>query len=138
MYNVFRLTGRHEEAAYIRELFDEPSTVLYQVSSLVRALEEASRPGSTIDASTVVGQVDELIMASVSVLEGPAESQILSVLLRLRDNLIRRGATNDAVVAADVKAAREAAMSAVNEYFYARLMALPAIKAYLDQVAAES
>ena len=73
MYNVFRLTGRYEEAAYIRELFDEPSTVLYQVSSLVRSLEEASRPGSTIDASTVVGQVDELIMASVNVLEGPAE-----------------------------------------------------------------
>jgi len=138
MYNVFRLTGRHEEAAYIRELFDEPSTVLYQVSSLVRALEEASRPGSTIDAGTVVGQVDELIMASTSVLEGPAESQILSILLRLRDNLIRRGATNDAVVAADVSAARGAAMHAVNEYFYARLMALPAIKAYLEQVALES
>ena len=27
-------------------------------------------------------------------------------------------------------------MKAVNEYFYARLMALPAIKAYLEQVAA--
>jgi hypothetical protein len=26
-------------------------------------------------------------------------------------------------------------MKAVNEYFYARLMALPAIKAYLDAVA---
>ena len=135
MYNVFRLTGRFEEAAYIRELFDEPSTVLYQVSSLVRSLEEASRPGSSIDASTVVGQVDELIMASVKVLEGPAESEILQILLRLRDNLVRRGEADDNVVEADVHAARQAAMKAVNEYFYARLMALPAIKAYLDAVA---
>ncbi|MFO1539498.1 MAG: hypothetical protein ACKOTZ_03485 [Chloroflexota bacterium] len=27
-YNVFRLTGRHAEAAYVRELFDEPTTAL--------------------------------------------------------------------------------------------------------------
>ena len=31
MYNVFRLTGRHFDAAYLRELFDEPTTMLYQV-----------------------------------------------------------------------------------------------------------
>ena len=35
MYNVFRLTGRHLDAAYLRELFDEPTTMLYQVWSLI-------------------------------------------------------------------------------------------------------
>jgi hypothetical protein len=27
MYNIFRLTGRYEEAAYIHKLFDEPTSV---------------------------------------------------------------------------------------------------------------
>ena len=31
MYNVFRMNGQYREAAYIRELFDEPVTALYQV-----------------------------------------------------------------------------------------------------------
>jgi len=30
MYNVFRLTGHHQAAALIRELFDEPAALLYQ------------------------------------------------------------------------------------------------------------
>src|SRR5674476_504387 len=34
MYNIFRLTGRYNEAAFLRELFDEPATILYQVGSL--------------------------------------------------------------------------------------------------------
>jgi hypothetical protein len=138
MYNVFRLTGRFQEAAYIRELFDEPSTVLYQVWSLVRSLEEASEPGSQIDKNTLIGQVDELIMAAVKVLEGAAESEILAILLRLRDNLLRRSVGDEAVVEADVVAARLAAMKAVNEYFYARLIALPAIRDYLEGIAASA
>ena len=48
MYNVFRLTGRHVDAAYLRELFDEPTTMLYQVWALIGTLENASQPGSTI------------------------------------------------------------------------------------------
>ena len=43
LYNVFRLTGRYAEAAYLRELFDEPVTALYQVAALLRTLDEASR-----------------------------------------------------------------------------------------------
>ena len=42
MYNVFRLTGRHIDAAYLRELFDEPTTMLYQVWSLIGTLENAA------------------------------------------------------------------------------------------------
>ena len=127
MYNVFRLTGRFQEAAYIRELFDEPAALLYQVWSLVRSLEEASQPGSQIDGGTLVGQVDELIMESVRALEGEAETEMVTILLRLRDNLLRRSAGDESVVEADVVAARAASLKAVNEYFYARLMALPAI-----------
>jgi hypothetical protein len=44
MYNIFRLTGRYNEAAYLRELFDEPATVLYQVWSLIRTIDDTFRP----------------------------------------------------------------------------------------------
>ena len=61
MYNVFRLTGRYREAAYLRELFDEPVTALYQVAALLRTARRrrgvgrrcstasAGRPGRPAD-----------------------------------------------------------------------------------------
>ena len=42
MYNIFRLSGRHVDAAYVRELFDEPATILYQVWSLLSTLDNAT------------------------------------------------------------------------------------------------
>jgi hypothetical protein len=51
MYNVFRLTGRYEEAAYLRELFDEPTTMLYQVWSLIRTIDDGFSPGSNTPIS---------------------------------------------------------------------------------------
>ena len=48
LYNIFRLTGRYAEAVYLRELFDEPTTVLYQVAAMVRTLDEADRPGAEL------------------------------------------------------------------------------------------
>ena len=44
MYNVFRLTGRYQEAAFLRELFDEPTTMLYQVWSLIRTIDDCCQP----------------------------------------------------------------------------------------------
>lgn len=41
MYNVFRLTGRYHEAAFLRELFDEPTTMLYQVWSLIKTIDDS-------------------------------------------------------------------------------------------------
>ena len=49
MYNVFRMNGKYREAAYIRELFDEPVTALYQVSALVRTLDDAANSGDAFD-----------------------------------------------------------------------------------------
>ena len=48
MYNIFRLSGRHVDAAYVRELFDEPATILYQVWSLLSTLDNATQPGTSI------------------------------------------------------------------------------------------
>jgi hypothetical protein len=48
MYNIFRLTGRYPEAVFLRELFDEPSSLLYQVWSLIRTLDDAIAAESTL------------------------------------------------------------------------------------------
>ena len=56
LYNVFRLSGRYYEAAYIRELFDEPVTALYQLAALLRTVDDADigrrrvRPGDRAGA----------------------------------------------------------------------------------------
>ena len=134
MYYVFRLTGRYAEAAYVRELFDEPTTVLYQVWSLTRSLEEAAAPGAAIAAELLVAQADQLILAAVGVLEGEAESRILAHLLRLRDTLADAGEA--AARSVEVEGARDEAMTAVNEYFKAKLEAVPEVRDYMESMAA--
>jgi hypothetical protein len=136
IYNIFRLTGRYAEAAYIRELFDEPVTALYQVAALLRALEEASEAGDIFETESMVTQVDQLIMSAVAALEGHAESEMVARLLRLRDAVSRRD--DAAEIAGDVSGARTDAMSAVDEYFKRVLTGVPGIKSYLDEVASSA
>jgi hypothetical protein len=137
LYNIFRLTGRYPEAVYLRELFDEPTTVLYQVAAMVRTLDEADRPGADFDTELMVRQTDELIMSAVQALEGRSEAEMVRLLLDLRDNLqAHRGAAGRTD---DVTGVKDRAMGAVNEYFERRLFEVPSIKAYVDGlVAAEA
>jgi hypothetical protein len=134
MYNVFRLTGRYAEAAYLRELFDEPVTVLYQVAALVRTLDDAASSGDAFQAEMMVAQTDRLIMAAISALDGPDEVEMVSHLLRLRDELRARVDKEDRT--ADLDLVRENAMRAVNAYFERMLRAVPEISAYMDELAA--
>ncbi len=129
MYNVFRLNGRYNEAAYLRELFDEPATLLYQISALIRTVDEAALPGSEISQEMIVGQLDELILATIQALEGEKETEIVKRLLNLRTLLSRP----DDLAERDeqVKAAQEEVMQVVNDFFYQRLMIMPGIKAYI-------
>jgi hypothetical protein len=133
LYNIFRLSGRYNEAAYLRELFDEPATVLYQIAALIRTVDEASGPDSQISAQTIAAQLDELIIQAVEVLEGPQETQIVRRLLRLRSML----ASPEQERAEEVDAAQADVMEVVNQFFYQRLQALPAIRAYLESLRAE-
>lgn len=134
LYNVFRLTGRYGEAAYIRELFDEPVTALYQVSALLRTLDEAADAHDSFRTDTMVAQVDQLIMTAIAALEGRAEADMVARLLRLRDAISTRAdaASRDA----DIESMQTDAMASVNEYFERVLTSVPSIKAYLDSVAA--
>lgn len=132
LYNIFRLTGRYEEAAYLRELFDEPAALLYQVASVLGTLDDAARPGSGITSRTLLRQLDELMMAVVRTLEGDVEVEIMTHLLRLRA-CITEGPDDDnlAAQAASVSAARQQLTAAVNEYFDEKLSAFPVIAEYL-------
>jgi hypothetical protein len=132
MYNVFRLTGRYPEAAYIRELFDEPATVLYQVGSLIGTLENATQPGSSISMEQVISQADELIIMVVRALDGEQEVEVVRSLLRLRDAVTRQSQGEDRE--ASIDASRQQVVNLVNNFFQERLSTVPEIKTYMDSL----
>ena len=133
MYNVFRMNGHYAEAAYIRELFDEPVTALYQVAALVRTLDDAASSGEAFEAETMVSQVDGLIMSAIQALDGPQEAEMVAQLLKLRDSL-RARETHEAR-ADEMTEVRDAALEAVNAYFERMLRSVPAIETYLEDLA---
>ncbi len=53
MYNIFRFTGRYQEAAYLERIFDEPTTLLYQVWSLIRTVDDALRVKAEFECRTL-------------------------------------------------------------------------------------
>jgi len=134
MYNIFRLTGRYSEAAYLRELFDEPATILYQVWSLIRTIDDCVRPDSTITKEMMLNQTDELIINVVKTLEGEKETEIIRLLLRLRDALSNQSAKSELEPPAE--AARAEVINIVNNFYYDRLTAIPTIKAYIEKLGA--
>jgi hypothetical protein len=131
MYNVFRLTGRYEEAAFLRELFDEPTSMLYQVWALIRTMDECSQPDSTISIESVQAQADHLIVAVVEALEGDQEAVVVRYLLRLRNGL--EDQKEGQPLTTEVEAARAEVINMVNNFFYEKLTGLPAIKVYIDE-----
>jgi hypothetical protein len=130
MYNIFRLTGRYEEAAYIRELFDEPASMLYQVWALIRTMDECSQPDSTIPIENVQAQADKLILEVISTLEGDEEVLVVQYLLRLRNGLEDQKAGQP--LTAQVEAARAEVINIVNNFFFEKLTGYPAIKDYIE------
>jgi hypothetical protein len=133
LYNVFRMDGHYREAAYIRELFDEPVTALYQVSALVRTLDDAANAGETFDRDTLVAQCDALIMSAIQALDGPRESEMVGHLLGLRNSLAAR--ETHAQRSDEMSGVQDAALAAVNDYFERMLRAVPEIDEYLEAIA---
>lgn len=131
MYNVFRLTGKYEEAAFLRELFDEPTTMLYQVWSLIRTVDDCCKPNSSMQKEDLLAQTDQLIMAIIKTLEGDQEAEIVRLLLRLRDSLTRQEIGEE--LSSQAEAARAEVINVVNNFFYEKLIAVPTIKNYIDE-----
>jgi hypothetical protein len=136
MYNIFRLTGRYEEASFLRELFDEPATMLYQVWSLIRTIDDASIPGSSITREQLVESTDQLIIEVIKALEGAEETEIVSHLLKLRDAL--SNPSGKQILTLEAETARGMVINLVNNFFYDRLTAIPTIKKYMDGFSAEA
>ncbi|MCC6376308.1 MAG: hypothetical protein IT191_04755 [Microbacteriaceae bacterium] len=134
MYNVFRLSGQHLEAAYIRGLFDEPTTVLYQVWSLISTLERATLPNSPIPFSEVRSQADALILDVIQALDGDEEAEIVRSLLGLKEALERQDQAEKQV---EVEAARTRIINVVNTFFRDKLDGMPTIKSYMAKIQEE-
>ncbi|MBX3098128.1 MAG: hypothetical protein KF761_00980 [Salinibacterium sp.] len=132
MYNVFRLSGRHLDAAFVRELFDEPTTILYQVWSLISTLENATEPGSAIPIEAVQAQADALVVQVVDALEGDEETAIVEALLRLRQTL--EGQATGEERTAEVESAQTQVVNLINTFYREKLIAMPAIKEYIDEI----
>ena len=132
MYNIFRLTGRYTEAMFIRELFDEPASLLYQVWSLIRTLDDAARGETSISTDQLVAQVDRLILDVIGVLEGAEESEIVRHLLGLRNAIAQNHA--GAVLTTEADAARQRVINIVNNFFHDRLVAIPPIQQYMESL----
>lgn len=132
MYNIFRLTGKYEEAAFLRELFDEPATILYQIWSLIRTIDDAYIPGSSITNEQMVTSADNLILEVIRALEGDEETEIVKHLLNLRTALARPEARNQ--LTAEAEAARAMVINIVNNFFFERLAAMPTIREYMQEV----
>jgi hypothetical protein len=130
MYNVFRLIGRYEEAAFIRDLFDEPASMLYQVWSLIRTIEDCCNPASPITVEQVLTQTDQLIISVISALEGDQETEIVRLLLKLREDLSHQQTNQQ--LSPDAEAARDRVINVVNNFFFDKLTAVPSIKIYID------
>src|SRR5690606_32780085 len=132
MYNVFRLSGKHLEAAYVRELFDEPTTILYQVWSLISTLENATQPGSSIPIVDVQARADALILDVIKALEGEEEAEIVKALLQLRQSLDLQHAGEQRL--AEVDAAQMRVINVVNTFFRDKLTGMPTINAYIEEM----
>jgi hypothetical protein len=129
LYNIFRLTGRYAEAAYLRELFDEPTTMLYQAGALIRTIDECFQPGSEIDPDNLMAQCDKLVLGVVETLEGAPEVEITRLLLRLRSLLsedAKRG-----MLSPQASAAQAEVVNVVNNFFYDKLTGVPTIREYI-------
>jgi len=132
MYNIFRLTGEYESAAYLRELFDEPATMLYQVWSLIRTMDDCFVEGSSITIQQLLDHTDNLMMNVIETLEGGEEAEVVRMLLRLRDILTREQAGQS--LSPQAEAARSELINIVNNFFYEKLTAVPQIKGYMEKM----
>ncbi len=130
MYNIFRLTGRYEEAVFLRELFDEPASMLYQVWSLIRTVDDAIKAKSAFKEEQLIQQAENLMMEVIRVMEDAREVEIVSKILRFRDAIQRQ--YNYEQLSAEAEAARAEVINIVNNFFYDRLTAIPDIKSYME------
>jgi len=136
LYNIFRLNGQYVEAAYVRELFDEPAAALYQGWALIRSLDEALHLGQDMALENLIAQADQLIFTVIDALEGEEEKAIAGRLLQLRNALSLRQTGQAFVDLAET--VRSELIDIANDFFRDRLLAVPSIQSYMDRLAGDA
>lgn len=132
-YNIFRLTDRYSEAAYIRELFDEPTTALYRVWSLFETLSGAATPDSRLDRVALLKQYDTLIEQVVMNTEGEKEIQIVRALMSARDESLGYQPYLESLDK-HFEASREDVMAILNDYFHDLLYGFQPVAEFLEEI----
>jgi len=135
LYNVFRLTGRYSAAALIREMFDEPAALLYQVDALLDAVEAAGQPGSSIGPAAILAQIDQLKQNVIDVCDEPIQSEIINALSRLHTDVASH--TIDPDWGTIIHSSRQYVVNVVNDFFRSKLTALPEVAEYLQTLEAQ-
>jgi hypothetical protein len=100
------------------------------VWALIRTIDDCFKPGSSITLDALLKQTDDLIINVTDVMEGEKESEIVRLLLRLRDILSRHDGAEE--LSPPAEAARAEVINVVNNFFYEKLTGVPTIKAYID------
>jgi len=136
MYNIFRLTGRYQEAVFLRELFDEPTSMLYQVWALIRTVDDAIHSKAAFKEEQLIQQAEDLMLEVIRVMEDAREAEIVSKILRFRDAIQNQDSYEK--LSAQAEAARAEVINVVNNFFYDKLTAVPEIKMYIDAIQKES
>lgn len=132
-YNIFRLTGRYGEAAYIREIFDEPTTALYRVWALFETLSDAAAPDARLDRIALLKQYDALIEQVVRSTEGEKEIRIVRALMHARDQALGVQPAK-ALPEQSWALPRQEVMESLNAYFRDLLYGFPSIADYLEGI----
>lgn len=130
MYNIFRLTGRYQEAVFLRELFDEPASLLYQIWSLIRTLDDAIAANAPFENEQLIRQTEDLMMEVIRVMEDAREAEIVKRILRFRDAI--HNMLSYESLSAEAEAARDEVINVVNNFFYEKMTAIPDIKTYIE------
>lgn len=133
IYNVFRLTGRRTEAAHLHALTATPLAALAFVGATLEARPSGTPPGTAEEAARV--EIDRLLMAAVTALDGSTQAAAVRSLLRLRDALDGRPADADYGPTIGLRELRRAAR--FGEHVRQRLLELDSVRAYLDSLAAK-
>ncbi|MHA1271625.1 MAG: hypothetical protein ACTSPY_17670 [Candidatus Helarchaeota archaeon] len=134
LYNIFRLKGAHKEAMFIRELFDEPASALYQIWSFIDTIDDAGAPESSIDKKIVAKQISDLIKKVIKICEGPEEEEVVDALMKLRDDVTGFNDISDKEWDETINKSRFLIVKLVNEFFYTRLKVLPSVIEYIDEI----
>ena len=131
LYNLFRVTGDLESAAWVRELFDEPAMCLYQAPGMLEAIEIAMDDGQKVDRSLIVLTLERVRDAVAAGIPGAGGDELTLELQRVGE-VVECGSPLDGPCRDAIARVRRRCGAHVSEYVRSRLLGLPRIASFVD------